>query len=96
MPRVQVTLPTMLATLVRGDRQFIVEANDIKGVVEALLARHPELRVHLLDEDGAVRQHVALFHNDHAARFMVTPVADGDTFTVLQAVSGGGATVQVS
>lgn len=89
MTTVQVTIPSMLATLVSGERRFDVEAADLEGVLEALFARHPELRVHVLDEQGALRRHVMLFHNDVAVRGRDGAVAEGDQVTVLQAVSGG-------
>ena len=89
MARVEVTIPSMLATLVNGDRRFHVGGNDVGGVMRAVFDRHPELRVHLIDEAGELRQHVMLFHNDTAIRTLDGPVHDGDTVTVLQAVSGG-------
>ncbi len=38
---------------------------------------------------GAIRPHVSLFHNEEAVRTLTGPVDEGDTVTVLQAVSGG-------
>jgi hypothetical protein len=89
MVAVLVTIPSMLATLVNGDRRFTVEADDIPGAVEALLTRHPELRVHLFTEEHTLRRHVMLFHNDTAIRELRGSVGPDDTLTVLQAVSGG-------
>ena len=89
MADVRVTIPSMLATLVGGDRRFTVAGDDLGEVVEAMFARHPELRVHLLDEQGAVRPHVMFFHNDTGLLSLEGPVGDGDTLTFLQAVSGG-------
>ncbi len=89
MADVSVTIPTMLAALVKGERRFTVAGDDLGGVVDAVLTLHPELRVHLLDEQGAVRPHVMFFHNDTAVRSLEGAVSEGDTFTVLQAVSGG-------
>ena len=89
MATVHVTIPSMLATLVRGERRFDVEADDLAGVLEGLFARHAELRIHVLDEQGALRPHVMLFHNDVAVRDRARDVAEGDQVTVLQAVSGG-------
>lgn len=89
MAEVRVTIPTMLAALVHGDRKFTVEGADLGAVVDALFARHPELQVHLLDEGGNLRPHVMFFHNEVGTRELHGPVHDGDTLTVLQAVSGG-------
>lgn len=89
MAHVRVTIPTMLAALVAGSRRFQVDALDLDGVLEAIFALHPELRVHILDEQGAVRPHILLFHNNAQVAGRTATVVDGDEVTVLQAVSGG-------
>jgi molybdopterin converting factor small subunit len=89
MVAVHVTIPSMLAALVGGERRFTVEADAVGHAVTALFERHPELRVHLLDEQGSLRPHVSLFHNEVAIRAPTGTVAAGDTLTILQAVSGG-------
>jgi len=88
MPAVAVTLPRMLADLVGGDRRFVIEADTVDGVLAAIVDRHPELRVHLFDESGALRAHVSCFHNGSRADRNAT-VADGHALVILQAVSGG-------
>ena len=89
MATVEVTIPSMLATLARSDRSFSVEANDVAGVLQEVFTLHPELRVHVLDESGSLRRHVMLFHNDNAVRGLAIPVGTHDRVTILQAVSGG-------
>jgi len=89
MAEVDVTIPTMLAGIIKGQRRFTVSGDDLSGVVRGLFDRHPELRVHLLDEQGALRPHVMFFHNEQAVRSLQGRVRDGDTLTVLQADSGG-------
>lgn len=88
MASVAVTIPRMLADLVGGGRRFSIDADDVEGVLAGIIDRHPELAVHLFDESGALRPHVSCFHNSqHADR--ASPVSDGDSVVVLQAVSGG-------
>lgn len=89
MARIEITIPKMLAELVRGDRVFEVEGETIRDALDATCDRHPELRVHIFDETGAIRQHVSCFHNDRTAHDLSAPTADGDRVVVLQAVSGG-------
>lgn len=81
----------MLANLVKSERSVDVQAETVGGALEALFAFHPELRVHIYDEKREIRQHVTCFHNNAIVRDggMDWPVADGDTVTILQAVSGG-------
>jgi molybdopterin converting factor small subunit len=89
MATVHVTIPRMLADLVRSERRFDVAAETIDEVLTAVALTHPELGVHLRNETGAVREHVSLFHNDRVARDLHVPVAEGDAVVILQAVSGG-------
>lgn len=85
---VTLAIPTMLAQLT-GSKRVAVDADTVGGALAALIKRHPELHVHVFDESGALRTHLRLFHNDDAASSMSDSVADGDTVTILQAVSGG-------
>lgn len=89
MASISMTIPKMLADLVGGDRRFEVEADSVRGALEAVIERHPELRVHVFDESGAIRRHVTLFHNESMQIDLDEATAAGDTITILQAVSGG-------
>ena len=92
MSRVTIELPSLLGHAVDGGRSLDVEARTLRGALETLFGRHPRLRGHLFDESGAFRQHVLCFHNQTNTRWLESldvPVAEGDTITILQAVSGG-------
>ena len=91
MAQVSVQLPSMLTNLVKSERAIAVEAETVAGALESLFAAHPELRVHIYDEQQAIRQHVNCFLNETILRDgdLGTAVAEGDTVTILQAVSGG-------
>jgi sulfur carrier protein ThiS len=72
-------------------------AADIAGAtvaecLSAYFALHPGVRSYVLDEQGAVRKHVALFiGGDTIAdrRHQSDPVADTDEIYIMQALSGG-------
>jgi molybdopterin converting factor small subunit len=69
-----------------------VRADTLQGALDRLLLDYPALKVHLHDESGQLRPHVNLFYNDTNSRWLSSleiPVQDGDTVTVMQAVSGG-------
>jgi molybdopterin converting factor small subunit len=66
-----------------------VEADSVGAALDGLVERTPALRVHLFDESGALRRHVLCLHNGARIGSLDAPVADGDTITLLQAVSGG-------
>lgn len=92
MASVIVRIPRLLAEVGDGRRQIPVDADTVAGVLEALFAEVPQLRVHVIDESGGVRQHVSCFHNGRSAKTperLADPVGDGDVVTILQAVSGG-------
>ncbi|MHC4430001.1 MAG: MoaD/ThiS family protein [Planctomycetota bacterium] len=92
MASVTVELPSLLSTIVDGERSVAVDAGTLAGVLSALTKRFPALDVHLFDETGGLREHVLCFHNGANSRWLESldvPVAEGDTVTILQAVSGG-------
>ncbi|MHC4947338.1 MAG: MoaD/ThiS family protein [Planctomycetota bacterium] len=89
---VTVELPSLLSPLVGGQARLTVEAVTLRGALDAAVARHPSLAVHLFDETGGLREHVLCLHNGANSRWrgsLDVPVATGDVVTVLQAVSGG-------
>lgn len=96
MPRI--VLASALARWVRGADSGSGEiALDAQGATLAdaladVYARHPTLRGYVIDEQGRVRHHVAIFVDgvalaDKAA--LDTPVAAQSEIYVLQALSGG-------
>lgn len=69
-----------------------VPAGTLASVLAAAFAAAPALRGYVLDEQGAVRKHVAVFVNGEmiASRSALgQPLADGDRVMVIQALSGG-------
>ena len=85
---VDVTIPRMLAELVKDERHFEVEGATVGEVLHGVTVRHPVLAVHLFDESGTVRPHVSVFLNGRMTELAVATSA-GDELVVLQAVSGG-------
>ena len=92
MAEVTIELPSVLAPVVNGQRSFTVEAETLPAALAALFQLQPGLRVHLFDETETLREHVLCFVNQTNTRWMASldvPLHDGDTITILQAVSGG-------
>ncbi len=89
---VVVYVPSLLLGCTGGRSEVEVQASTLEACVEALLARHPQLEVHLFDRSRELRPHVNLFLGDANVRWLDDwrqPLAAGDTLTILQAVSGG-------
>ena len=91
MASVMVRLPSVMDPIVEGKRSFSIEVETLADVV-ARLREEPKLGGHLFDESGAFRPHVLCFHNETNLRWLEDlsmRVKEGDTITILQAVSGG-------
>jgi hypothetical protein len=72
--------------------QARVAGTTVRQALEAYFAANPEVRGYVLDDQGAVRRHVAIFLNQTLIRDRVglsDPVAEGDDLFVAQALSGG-------
>lgn len=69
-----------------------VEGSTVHDALDAYFAAHPAVRSYILDEQGAVRRHVAVFANGSQITDPATlsdPVEDGTEIYVMQALSGG-------
>jgi sulfur-carrier protein len=69
-----------------------VAATDVASALAAVFADNPRLRGYVLDERGAVRQHITIFVDDAPIRDRMTlrdAVAEQTEIFVLQALSGG-------
>jgi sulfur-carrier protein len=89
---VTVKLPTQLRDAAGGEAAATVDATTVGEALEALYARHGELRDRIAGEDGAPRRFVNVYLRGEDIRFLDgldTPVADGDEVTILPAVAGG-------
>ena len=69
-----------------------VEAGTLRHALDAAFTAAPSLRAYVLDEQGAVRKHVAVFVNGEmiASRSELgQPLRPQDRVMVIQALSGG-------
>lgn len=92
VPRITVQLPSVLEDSAGGRRTIELDAQTVASALSALIETAPALAGRLFDESGDFRQHVLCFHNQTNTRWLEsldTAVEEGDTITILQAVSGG-------
>ncbi|GAC1393685.1 MAG: hypothetical protein NVS3B10_27590 [Polyangiales bacterium] len=68
-----------------------VEAASVGAALELYFASHPRVRAYVLDEQGAVRHHVAIFVDGTLRRggTLDTPLSPSADVHVMQALSGG-------
>jgi sulfur carrier protein ThiS len=89
-------MPTV--TFTRALERFLeapsveAEGATLGDALAGVFASRPALRGYVLDDQGALRRHVAVYINGRPARDRVRlsdPVAPRDTIHVIQALSGG-------
>ncbi len=57
-----------------------------------LVAKHPDLRRHLYNDDGKLRAFVNVYLNDEDVRYLqkeATAVKDGDSISIVPSIAGG-------
>ena len=89
---VSVRIPTQLRTLTDGAGEVQVVGSTVGEALKALDAAHPGIGDRLFDEGGNLRRFVNVFVADEDVRFLeglATPVADGETLSIVPAVAGG-------
>ena len=91
--QLRVTVPGLLADSVGGQRSVLVEATTLAGALRAVRESFPNLRAHVWDESGALRQHILIYLNDESITWITEHASrelrDGDELFIIQAVSGG-------
>ena len=87
-----VYIPSVLRSAVGGVKSLELEGDSIRGVVDALVAKHPSLGAQLLTEDGTLNRFVNVYVNGQDVRYLSgldTPVAPSDEVRLLPAMAGG-------
>ena len=88
---VEVRIPTILRPYTGGDKVVSGDGADLRALIADLDSRFPGIGERLVDEQG-LRRFVNVYLNDEDVRFLGgidTPLADGDSVTILPAVAGG-------
>jgi molybdopterin synthase sulfur carrier subunit len=89
---VTVRIPTQLRTLTGGAGEVSVDGATVGEVLKALDTAHEGFADRLFDPSGELRRFVNVFLADEDVRFLgglATPVADGQTLSIVPAVAGG-------
>ena len=86
MPVVRLRAP--LSELAGGNRELELDGSTVAEVLKALEREHPDTRGWILDERGAIREHINVFVNKEYGR-EDTSVPPSDRLHVIPAISGG-------
>ncbi|MGZ8515542.1 MAG: ubiquitin-like small modifier protein 1 [Candidatus Limnocylindrales bacterium] len=87
-----VFIPAVLRANAGGVKSLELDGDSIRGVVDALVAKHPALGSQLLTEEGDLNRFVNVYVNGQDVRYLAgldTPVAPADEVRLLPAVAGG-------
>ncbi len=89
-----ITIPTPLRQYAAQQREVNVSGSTIDEALGSLTAQYPELRRHLYNDNGNMRNFVNVYLNDEDVRYLKkgnTTVAEGDTISIIPAIAGGSA-----
>jgi molybdopterin converting factor small subunit len=89
---VMIRIPTPLRNFTGGAAEVAVEARTVEDAFHRLAEVYPDLRRHLYNEAGQLRNFVNAYLNADDVRRLnggKTAVADGDTITIVPSIAGG-------
>jgi molybdopterin synthase sulfur carrier subunit len=90
---ISINLPHALTPYSRGSGTLVVDrCATVADALASVAARWPAVTDRVLTEQGELRRHVNVFVGEESIRFMdglATTLDDGDTITIVPAVSGG-------
>jgi len=89
---VTVSIPTPLRPYTAGRDTVELAGDNVRQVLDGLVARHTGLKRHLMQDDGRLRNFVNLYLNETDIRHLAstaTPVRSGDVLTIVPSIAGG-------
>jgi molybdopterin converting factor small subunit len=87
-----IIIPTPLRKFTNNTARVNIPASDVKRVVDELTLNFPDLKKHLLDEQGNIRSFVNIFVGDEDIRNLQqdqTPVKEETVISIVPAIAGG-------
>lgn len=93
---IRLKIPTMLRSATHAASVVELDGATVRDVLAAATELHPDLGGRLVDEHGRLRPFLNVFVDEDDIRFergLDTPVASGQTVSLLPAVAGGASEV---
>lgn len=87
-----VIIPTPLRKFTNNTAKLSINAGNVQDVVNDLSLNFPELKRHLLDENGKIRSFVNVFVGDDDIRDLQqenTSVKEDSVISIVPAIAGG-------
>lgn len=88
----KIIIPTPLRKFTNNTGKLDIQANTIQEVIDELIINFPDLKKHLLDEQGKVRTFVNIFADDDDIRNLNgenTAIKDNTVVSIVPAIAGG-------
>jgi sulfur-carrier protein adenylyltransferase/sulfurtransferase len=88
----KVLLPTALRHLVGNQDEVQLSGHNIAELMSGLVGKYPDLKKHLFNEEGKLRNFVNVYLNDEDVRYLQedkTPVKEGDVVSIVPSIAGG-------
>jgi molybdopterin converting factor small subunit len=89
----KIHIPTPLRVYTDKLDTIGVEASTVGEALDALTAKHPDLKKHLYSEEGRLRAFVNVYLNDEDIRYLPekeeTKVGDKDALSIIPSIAGG-------
>ena len=89
---VRIVIPTPLRQYVGNQDVVEIAASDVRGAIGSLVGRYDQLRRHLYNDEGRLRNFVNIYVNEEDIRFLqgpATPLKAGDAVSIVPAIAGG-------
>jgi sulfur-carrier protein len=86
---VRVLIPSPLFSYTGGRREVEASGATLGNVVASLNASFPGLGFRVVDEHGAIREHIRMWIGTRIARSLADPVGPNDVVMIVAALSGG-------
>lgn len=87
-----VIIPTPLRKFTNQTAKLQVSADTVGGIINSITHDFPDLKKHLLDDQGRVRSFVNIFAGDDDIRDLQkenTPVDESTILSIVPAIAGG-------
>jgi molybdopterin converting factor small subunit len=86
---VKVRIPTPLRSYTGGEANVVADGATVGEVLEDLDRQFPGLRFRMVDEQGAMRQHMVVWLGQERCRDLSATVEGFEEVVIMQALSGG-------
>jgi molybdopterin/thiamine biosynthesis adenylyltransferase/rhodanese-related sulfurtransferase/molybdopterin converting factor small subunit len=94
---VKILIPTALRNFAGGQDAVNVEAATVAAALDSLTEKYSELKKHLYNDKGELRNFVNIYVNDEDVRYLekgATPLKDSDTISIVPSIAGGSTAVE--